>query len=171
MDIVTGITALATAGSALLNLLKDLKGTEPNPAFDPMTEKVIELNSRIMDVQSAALALQGQNANLAKQVTDLETQLAKTKDWEAEKKKYAFIPVGSTAFVYCLKDEYVGPMVRHWICCSCYEANRKSILVLEQSNLHLDQHDTWICHGCNSRIRVDTGLNPNSPSMTTDWPP
>lgn len=86
MDVAT-ITALATAGRALANLIKDLKETGSNPTLDQMTEQVIGLQSLIISAQSEAFVLQGQNADLAKQVTDLETQLAKMKDWTAEKEK------------------------------------------------------------------------------------
>ena len=159
MDIVTGITGLAAAGSALFNLLKDLKGIESNPTFDSMTEQVVGLNSRIIDVQSAALELQGQNADLSKQVADLETQLAKMKDWDAEKQRYELRAIGDTAFVYALKPDVETTEPPHWLCCGCYEANHKSFLVV--GTLRAERgYIPWKCSQCNFYVMVSWNDKP-----------
>ncbi len=157
MDVAT-ITALATAGSALANLIKDLKMTESNPTLDQMTEQVIGLQSLIMSVQSEAFVLQGQNADLAKQVTDLETQLTEMKDWTAEKDKYEMKAIGGTGFVYALKPDTNSTEPPHWLCCACYEANRKSLVVFEGNEPRA--YDAWKCSRCDARIRVRRGETP-----------
>ena len=155
MDVGT-ITALAAAGSAIANLVRDLGGSGPDTTVDQMTDQVIGLQSLIMKVQSEAFALQYENS-------ELRTQLAEIKDWTAEKEKYELTAIGSTAFVYSLKPDEKG-IEPHWICCSCYEANRKSLLVFESvypTNPNFG-YDCWVCLGCKSRIQVPEGAKPDN---------
>ena len=160
MDEITAtITGIATAGKAIAGLLTELKETEPNPTFDPMTEHVTRLNSLIIEVQSAALALQSQNADLAKSLADLETQLAKMKDWNAEKENYELKAIDGIAFVYALKPDVKSAETPHWICCACYEAGRKSILAPHTIRAERG-YIPWKCSHCDFQVMIDRSKHP-----------
>ena len=154
MDAET-ITAAAAAGKAIVNLVRDLRGSGPNPPVEQMTDQLIGLQSILMEVQSEALALQNENAELRRQLAEIE-------DWTAEKENYELTAVGS-AYVFSLKPDKTG-IEPHWICGSCFERRRKSLFVFEAeypNNLN-HGYDRWVCVGCESRIQVPEGAKPGN---------
>ena len=153
MDVAT-ITGLATGVSTLVNLIKDLRGTEPNPTFDQMTEQVIGLQSLILSVQSEAFALQTENA-------ELRAQLAKIRDWTAEKDKYEMKAIQGRAYVYALKPDMEGKEPPHWLCSACFEANRKSLYSFET---YFRRDAVWKCSHCESRLSIRRDATPAKPS-------
>ena len=94
-----------------------------------INEKVIELQRIILSAQSEAMAAQTDQVALLEAKRQLEKQIAQMEAWETEKQRYE-LKSGyfGGAFVYALKPEARVSEPPHWICATCYQAHKKSIL-------------------------------------------
>jgi hypothetical protein len=90
--------------------------------------KVIELQGVILAAQSGAMSAQASQMELLQRVRDLEGQLVRLEDWEAEKKRYALVQADSATIYVLRKSEVDAGEVPHAICPRCYERAQKSIL-------------------------------------------
>jgi rubrerythrin len=90
--------------------------------------KAIELQQIILSAQSSALTAQSDQFTLLQEIRDLKEEVARVKAWDEEKQRYALVAPFSGAIAYALKKESAGAEPAHWICASCYENGRKSIL-------------------------------------------
>lgn len=118
-----------------------------------MTEvqgKAIELQQIILSAQSSALSAQSEHFSLLEKIRHLEKEIAQVKAWETEKQRYKLSSPWEGALTYSLKESMANGEPAHWICTSCYEDGRKSILNPIKSK------DTWyllVCPVCNSQIQ------------------
>ena len=113
-------------------------------------DKVIELQSAILDAQSAAFAEQEARTALVEKVGELEKEMARLKAWDTEKQRYELKPVGfgGSALVYQLKSEAEETEHPHNICTNCYEDGAKSILQGDRI-----KGDTFLfCPRCKMRL-------------------
>lgn len=90
--------------------------------------KAIELQQTILSAQSGALAAQSEQFTLLQQIRDLKEEVARAKAWDEQKQRYALVPTWQGAVTYALKRERSNSEPPHWICATCYEGGRKSIL-------------------------------------------
>ena len=118
--------------------------------------QAIELQAQIFAAQSNALAAQSDQFTLLESVRKLEEQIADLEAWETEKQRYELKKVASGAFAYSLKPDASGSEPRHWICTTCYQNRKKSILQEHVVNILApgDGGTTWICPACSMKIRV-----------------
>jgi hypothetical protein len=118
-----------------------------------MTEvqaKAIELQQIILSAQSSALSAQSEQFSFLEQIRALKEEVASVKAWETEKQRYKLSSPWEGAVTYTLKESMANGEPAHWICTSCYENGRKSILNPVKGK------DTWyllICPVCNSQIQ------------------
>jgi hypothetical protein len=115
--------------------------------------KAIEFQSKIIDIQNAAFAAQEERSAFVERVGELEKQVARLEAWEAEKQRYELKDAGNGALAYALKGQYAGPEPAHWICASCYEDSKKSILQPETRFPGLTQH--LLCHRCEADLIIN----------------
>ncbi len=121
--------------------------------------KAVELQQIILSAQSGALEAQGAQFALLQRIRSLEEKLTQVKAWETEKQKYQLYKFESGTFAYVLKEDAGAAEPSHYICASCYENQRKSIL---QSGRNGPAR-TLDCHCCTSQI-VLSG-RPDSPTI------
>ena len=151
-DTINGVT---TGLTNIVNFIRALKEGSGNttPTLDKMDEQVVQLRGHVLNVQTMALNLQQENA-------ELRAKLAKMEDWNAEKERYEMKAVGQTARVFALKPGFENSEPPHWICPRCYDDNQRSILNFEMQDIMGGHNDVWICSRCESRIRVRRGTSP-----------
>ena len=136
-EIFAGLSAL----NAALNSAKALKD---------INDAAIR-NAAIIELQEKILAAREAQSALLDRVRALETEVTDLKTWEAEKKRYDLKEVGPRIFVYALKPETQGTEPPHWICPSCYQKGKKSILQGFKSATFGWVHD---CADCKLEIRA-----------------
>jgi hypothetical protein len=90
--------------------------------------KAIELQQIILAAQSGALAAQSEQFALLQQIRDLEEEVANAKAWNEQKQRYALVSPWQGAVTYALKKQSSNAEPPHWICATCYENGRRSIL-------------------------------------------
>lgn len=125
------------------------------------SEKISEINAKILEAQGLALRTQADQFTLSKKVSELEEELENLKDFRREKQKYELTAVGDTAFVYASKPVIdSGESTPHWLCSTCCDQNRKSILQFQNRDILTIRLDVWKCHVCQAEIRVRGGTHP-----------
>lgn len=119
-------------------------------------------NAAVIELQEKILAAQEAQSTLVDRARDLEQEVARLKDWEAEKERYQLRELPPGVFVYELKDSMANREPRHSTCQACYQRGKKSIL-------HSDQPGNGIhhltCHECGNKLRVGI-LNPPRQTRT-----
>lgn len=67
--------------------------------------KVAELNRVILDLQQKTIAIQSSYSAVSGQIRDLETEIARLKDWKNEKERYHLYEPVAGVFLYRVKPE------------------------------------------------------------------
>jgi DNA-directed RNA polymerase subunit RPC12/RpoP len=137
-ELITGLGAFKT-------LLDSAKGL--TDISDAATR-----NAAVIEHQEKIIAAQIAQATLIERVRELEEQVAKLEEWNAEKKKYELRALAPGVFAYALKEEARGTTPMHCLCTRCYEHGRKSILQRERE---WDFGEELKCHECGSRLTVE----------------
>ena len=144
MSLIQGtITGLKTASDIAKGFL-ELK------SITDVQGKVIELQSAILSAQSSALAANSDQAAMVEQIRTLKEEIASVKAWETQKQRYKLAPPWDGSVIYALKESMANSEPPHWICTSCYENGKKSILNQIQGK------DGWYmvtCPVCKSQIQ------------------
>lgn len=137
------ISGLKVAGDIAKGLL-ELK------SISDVQGKVIELQSTILSAQSSALSANADQSAMVEEIRQLKEEVARVKAWEAEKQRYKLHAPWEGSVVYALKKSMSDSEPPHWICTSCYENGRKSILN------QLQGKDGWYivtCPVCKSQVQ------------------
>lgn len=125
-------------------------------------EKVIELQGVILTAQSNAMAAQSDQFALLDRVRDLEKEMTDMKAWDAEKEQYQLQAIWETAFAYVPKLGAGGPEPVHWLCCTCYENRKKSILGVRAQTADRRSNE-WACTMCSAKLVIPDGIAPATP--------
>jgi hypothetical protein len=122
-------------------------------------------NGAIIDLQEQILSAQAQQSQLIDRLRALEKEIAETKTWETEKQRYQLEELPPGSFVLALKPEFSGGEPRHYICQTCYQRSKKSIL-------HADEHYNGIhhlsCCECGTKLQVGHFAAPQVRHSTRD---
>lgn len=133
--------------------------------------KVIELNGIILSAQGSALSSNQDQFALLQRVSNLEAEVAKFKNWEAEKERYALTDYGGGTFAYALKPEKAKGEPAHRACPNCYQEGK--ISVLQFAHRSYDAQDHYECPRCKSKFPFGVKSPPERQSQTTrgssDW--
>ena len=144
------IKSVSTISRDLLGLVKS----------GAASKKIGEMNAKILEAQQFALATQSDQFSLSKRVGDLEKELVDLKDFRREKQNYELQALGNTAFAYVYKPPVDSTEPIHWLCSTCCDQDRKSILQYYGMDFPRERKSIWKCHLCNSEIRVPIGQHP-----------
>jgi hypothetical protein len=129
--------------------------------------KVLELNTQIATAQERALSALSDQFTLLERVSELEKQVADFETWETEKLRYELKNVARGATVYVLKEDACSSEDAHWICTTCYQQRKKSIMQRvssgEQSGRDF-RTAKWRCAPCGTEIRTGQWTSPTQPS-------
>ena len=155
---VGSVQAFMTSITAAASLARELTGVVVDRAA---SEKLAEVNAKILEAQSFALATQADQLALSEQVRKLESELEGIRDFREEKKNYEPKSIGGTAYVYAYKDSPGSSVPAHWLCSSCFDRDKKSTLQFFHQDIGRGpRRDVWRCHLCEAEIRVGSGTVP-----------
>ena len=132
---MTGIEIAAVGAfiSALKNL-KDLTASLGGEVPREVHDQILDLSERFSGVQLGLLAAQQQAIELTKRCGELDDDLKRVKDWEAERGRYTLQTVGYPgAVAYRPKSPESGS--DHYLCPNCFEDAKKSYLQRHGVNL------------------------------------
>ena len=132
--------------SGLAKLVTEIMGAKRTNERDTLFS---EFQKGMIHAQARELTQLAENLALLERNNDLEQQIVKFKSWETEKLRYSLVNPGALGFVYSLKESVKGSEPSHWICATCYQEGKKSIL-------HTLNNDGWpliACPSCKTEIR------------------
>lgn len=120
--------------------------------------KVFELTREIMSAQQCALAANMSQSDLLQRERDLEAEISKLKDWNAEKQRYHLVELTDGVTAYAVKEEVRGTEPMHHLCTNCYDHGQKSIMQTE----HRDpgRAEVLVCHRCGTDLYIHGSRDP-----------
>jgi hypothetical protein len=118
-------------------------------------------NSAIIELQEMILSARDQQAATLERISQLEKELARFENWEAEKQRYELADVGRGTFAYRLKPSMANGEPLHSICAYCFEDATKSILQPETKAIGGSQH--LVCNRCDSDLVINGPRRDGSP--------
>ncbi len=145
------ISGMKTAGNIAQSFL-ELK------SLSEVQNRVIDLQSAIMSAQSSALSAQSEQSDMINRIRTLEKEMADIETWEQEKKRYILHkPEYVQGFVYAVKKFVEIPEPAHYICTTCCENGKKSILQpqdIPAAPSEDGRHVNLVCHVCDLVIKT-----------------
>lgn len=134
MDPATIAAMTATAASAFGDLVSTTKNIL-NLTQDAKVKAAIgDLQSKLLDSQSAYLDLLGKNQLLLAEKTELQEKLRKAEKFKADAERYKLITPAPGFSAYALKSDRADGEPPHWLCANCLASGVKSFLQLSDNN-------------------------------------
>ena len=128
--------------NALFEIAKGLKGMNDAQVRERAS---VELLEKLVGAHTAQLAC-------AKRVDDLEKEVARLKDWSAEKQRYQLAKIGPGSVAYLLKRAMAAGAVGHALCANCYERGTKSYL--QGNGKLMIREQALVCGACDSTLKA-----------------
>lgn len=155
------MTLIASAFSGVKTAMDMSKALLGLHVSNEVKAAISDLRDQLIDAQNAIFQAQTEQSALVQHVRKLEEQLVRAKNWDAEKQRYELANPWDGAVVYALKESMSRGEPPHWICTSCYEDGRRSIL-----NPHYPKNGQGMlmCTTCNGALHY--GYNGNLPDPT-----
>jgi hypothetical protein len=113
-----------------------------------LNEKAIEFQAALLEAQSSMFAVNEERSSLLQRIEALEKELAGLRSWERERARYELKTLDPGIFVYALKDGDTAGEPPHFICPTCYQRGKKSILHSNQGETRGRYH--LKCNECKS---------------------
>ena len=125
---MTDIAAISGVLSSITGMKTIAEGLLAARDISTVSSKVIELQSKIIELQNGVFAIQAERMTLAEKASMLEKQIADSEKWDAEKEKYELVEIAPGVFGYMPNLKSENASVPHWLCQTCFEKKKKTIL-------------------------------------------
>jgi hypothetical protein len=152
------IAEIGAAYSGLKTAYDIAKGLNATVTKVQINEIKIALQQHIMDAREALDVARETEAASARRIADLEQQIVRLKDWEAQKQRYQLTEISNGVFAHMLKSAVETGEPRHCLCTNCFQHGKPSTLQAEQSY----GVDTLSCPLCKTAVKV-SHKHPNYP--------
>ena len=138
---------LISGGYAALKAAKDaaqsLIGLHTAQAVNA---KALELQGHLLDAHSTMATMHQEHTTLVARVAELENQIARLEEWEAEAVRYELKEVAPGALAYSVKEEARGTEPPHHLCPNCYASRKKSFL--QTIDIATGRATVLVCNTC-----------------------
>ena len=122
---MSAIAAMLSSLNTTKDLAQAMIGLRDAQALQP---KLLEFQAELLKTNSSALAAQQEQFALLETVRELKAEVARLKNWEAEKHRYHLTDIGLGVVAYTLKLGMENGEPPHTICANCYKSGEKSFL-------------------------------------------
>jgi hypothetical protein len=145
-------------------------------AFD-MTKALADMSDAAkrdrlsINLQKEILAAQAAQSELVEEISSLKAKLASFETWDAEKQRYELYRIVTGSTTYALTQGGAKSEPPHWICASCYEDRKRSILQYAGpagKTVTTSKLGEWQCPRCHFSIRVPHSISPTYCNGETD---
>lgn len=161
------IASIGTAVSSLRAAGDIAKGLISLKTMAEVQAKAIELNEKIIDAQHRIFEANATQTALIDRIRELEGQVAKMKDWDAQKERYQLKTPHPGIAVYALKKAMSNGETAHYLCANCFQNGKRSFL-------QYGDREGWVtivCSACRSEHRTRwRGLGPHKYAEDIDAP-
>jgi hypothetical protein len=145
---------IAEAGAAIsgIKIAMDMaKGIAALKSETEINQAVIDIQRTLLDAQSAALSDKNLIAELHDKARRLQSEIDGKTLWAVEAQKYALGKSPRGVFYYQLRPELAGTEIGHFLCTTCFDNGRKSIL---HASIRTDGGDFVQCHVCKIDVKI-----------------
>ena len=111
----------------------------------------IGLQSNILDAQEALSNAREAHTADVDRIRNLEQELVRLKDWEADKQRYQLEEVVVGAFAYSPKPGMENGEPRHRLCANCFQQGEKSFLSRRPTNA---REIYLMCPRCSASVMI-----------------
>ncbi|MEH2479094.1 hypothetical protein V1282_002451 [Nitrobacteraceae bacterium AZCC 2146] len=150
-EVFAGLGALKTA----FDIAKGLKD------IDDATRR----NTAVIELQEKILSAQQAQASLVETIGNLEKEVARLKDWEADKARYQLSELAPGLLALSVKEAMRSGEPFHRICADCAANGKKFYL---QQHISGPYYDEFKCGGCGTQLPVNKGTPPSHPDDYED---
>jgi hypothetical protein len=105
-------------------------------------------NAAVIELQEKILTAREQQFAALERIAELEKEMARFETWEAEQQRYELKPVPGyhKPLAYALKEEAERSEPSHWLCATCFQNRKASVLQPEVRSPGRCQ--VLVCHEC-----------------------
>ena len=128
--------------NAIMDTLKNFKG---------MSDANIR-NTVAVELQEKILTAYQNQLSLNEEISALNAEVTRSKDWSAEKARYELKDVGQGSLAYGPKQGMDDGEPPHSLCANCYTKGKKTIL--QQRKHVIGRAVTLDCHECRSSLVI-----------------
>ena len=122
------IQELLYASQSVQALSTLLKSAQSLSNYNEIITAVSEVNTKLMAANSVGLVSQEKQSALSSKINELEQEIMRLKNWEAERSNYERLEISRGVFSYVERD-YVGNFESaHKLCCTCFDNTIQSTL-------------------------------------------
>jgi hypothetical protein len=137
------ISAAMTSVKAALSIAKSANELAN---YNELVAAISEVNTKLMDATTVALASQEKQSTLSNRVAELENQLREIENWEGKIERYELHQFPTGTFAYSLKGDSESGEPHHYLCATCVNEKKPTIL---------QPHGTYVsCPVCDKHIQV-----------------
>ena len=146
---INEISLALTSIKSATDIIKGLVNLKTEAA---VTEKVIDLQSIILDLHSHINLLNTEFSKVLSEKKSFEDELNNINDWSVEKQKYIMAEIDAKVFVFVHKDYLESKVETYWLCAHCFEGKRlKSIYQLKKDEGY---QKIYYCPSCKNEIII-----------------
>jgi len=140
---------LIGAGQSVQALAALLNSANKLSNYNEIVAAVSEINVKLMQANSLALASQEKILSQQKQIEGLEGQIKLFNDWNSEAQVYEEIQVANGVFAVVLKERSGKLQSTLKLCINCFHQKNKSVLQHSSEDM---RRGGLTCHRCNSKM-------------------
>ena len=119
----------------------------------------VEFQKALIHTQGIAISYQSEQAHLLDRCRELEGEVARQKDWSAEREQYALREVGRGVFCQVHKAATGKPESLHKYCALCFERGQKSLM--QQYRTDVGRKYGLQCFACKADLVFQNYLDPD----------
>lgn len=96
--------------------------------FQLLNSKIIELQQAIIAAQGQVLSAQAEHTTLSAKVHELQSECSRLLDWSAQRERYERRQIGGGVFAYVERATANDFKAAHKLCCTCFDKSIPSTL-------------------------------------------
>lgn len=141
------ISSAVASAKLALDIAKTANGLAN---YNDLVSAVSDVNTKLMQATAVALASQEKQMSLVGRVQELEKELVRLKDWEAEASNYETLQIARGLFAYVVKGNVQSMSSTQKLCSNCFHQQTKSFL--QESRERTAPRDyNLTCHRCSAK--------------------
>jgi rubrerythrin len=158
MTPVEGLAALKSVKS-IYDIAKEVRNSGDPEKLRVAAAQMFDLALSARE-QTAALQEERNDALVAN--ANLKQELSRMKSWEAEEGRYQLRAIYEGSFAYALKTEANNGEPPHWLCPTCFQQRKKSVMQRGDYG-GMAGYYYWNCPVCKTTMQVDEAVSPTQP--------
>ena len=148
------VTSLNAVSEIARNLIRITDDDESKAEINKLLGEVVAANQHTLAAQTAQFAL-------SERVHGLEVKLENIANFREVMRNYKLQGLGRGAFAYVYQSTTDATDPVHWLCTTCCDNHRRSILQFEGAGLgRISGFHRWTCYVCKAQILVPMDTSP-----------